>query len=115
MLKRVKSLFSGLCFARQSCPVPLDHHVLIYIESIINSFLEKIVSKLKPLKVGDPLKKDTDMEAIIKKNSLSSYVLTSKKEKTRLVVMGGFPPGYWLSFHGRNGAFAEGIWRHSYG
>ncbi|WP_163103185.1 aldehyde dehydrogenase [Peribacillus alkalitolerans] len=64
---------------------------LLVQENIYDLFLDKFVSAVKKIKVGDPLNEDTDMGALVSKSHLDSvdqYVQIGLSEGARLAVGG---------------------------
>ena len=79
---------------------------LLLQKSIHDEFLEKMIAKLKRLKIGDPREKTTDIGPVISKRQherILQYIETGKKEGATLTSGGGIPQGEGLE----NGYFIE--------
>ncbi len=78
----------------------------IYIHrSIFDSFVDKLVSKLKVFKLGNALSEDSDIGPIVNKNQFTkvcSYIEAALKEGKVKMMCGGLPP--------EDGPLAEGYY-----
>jgi aldehyde dehydrogenase (NAD+) len=71
-------------------------------ESVHDQFVDKLVSKASQMKVGDPMKPDTQVGALISKehfNKVMSYIQYGRDEGAKLLTGGHQPvkPGYFVS------------------
>ena len=78
----------------------------IYIhKSIFDSFVDKMVKKLKTYKLGNALSEDTDIGPIVNRQQFTkvySYIEAALKEKKATLMCGGLPP--------EEGPLAEGYY-----
>jgi len=98
----VQNVINGMRFVRQGQSCTAGSRLFLH-ESIFDSFLEKLVSKLKAIKIGDPLDESTQMGAIVTKtqyNTVLSYIEDAMNQTGARVLMGGMPP--------KEGPLAEG-------
>lgn len=71
-------------------------------ESLYDKFVEKFVARVKQLRVGDPLKEDTEMGALISQEHLDKvlgFIESGKKEGAKLLTGGqrlADRPGYFV-------------------
>lgn len=92
--KVAEGVISGMRFARQGQSCSAGSRLYLH-RSIVESFIDKMVSRLKLLKVGDPLQEDTDMGAIINKkqfDSVCSYIEEGMNHPNARLITGGLPP-----------------------
>jgi acyl-CoA reductase-like NAD-dependent aldehyde dehydrogenase len=76
---------------------------LILPEKIHDEFVEKMIDKMKKMKIGDPLHKDTDVGPLVSENQqkrVLDYIELGKKEGAALAYGGKVPEG-------TNGFFVE--------
>jgi betaine-aldehyde dehydrogenase len=98
-------VISGMRFTRQGQSCTAGSRLFVH-QSIFDSFLDKLTTKLSAFKVGDPLDEATDMGAIINKKqfeSICGYIEEGTQQKDARMVLGGLPPsqgplaeGYFL-------------------
>lgn len=91
----VDGVFLAMRFTRQGQSCTAGSRLFLH-ESIYGSFLEKLIKKLKGLKIGDPLDESTDMGAIINRvqfEKVCSYVEDGLQYKGAVLLTGGLPPG----------------------
>ncbi len=92
--RTVDGVITGMRFTRQGQSCTAGSRLFLH-RSIFDSFLEKLVTKLKTLKIGDPLDEATDMGAIINRKQFDrvcSYIEDGLHQKDARVVLGGLPP-----------------------
>jgi acyl-CoA reductase-like NAD-dependent aldehyde dehydrogenase len=96
---------SAMRFTRQGQSCTAGSRLFLH-ESINDSFLEKVVRQLSSLKVGDPLKEETDMGAIINRRQFERVCgfISEGLEGGGTALVGGLPPeegplseGYFLT------------------
>jgi betaine-aldehyde dehydrogenase len=90
----VDGVFLAMRFTRQGQSCTAGSRLFLH-ESIYDSFLEKLVNKLKSLKIGDPLDESTDMGAIINRTQFEkvcSFVKDGIEQKGARLLIGGLPP-----------------------
>jgi betaine-aldehyde dehydrogenase len=90
----VDGVFLAMRFTRQGQSCTAGSRLFLH-ESIYDSFLEKLVKKLKNLKIGDPLDESTDMGALINRTQFEkvcSYVEDGIQQKGARLLTGGLPP-----------------------
>jgi betaine-aldehyde dehydrogenase len=90
----VDGVFLAMRFTRQGQSCTAGSRLFLH-ESIYDSFLEKLVKKLKGLKIGDPLDESTDMGALINRTQFEkvcSYVENGIQQKGARLLTGGLPP-----------------------
>ncbi|OGP74774.1 MAG: aldehyde dehydrogenase [Deltaproteobacteria bacterium RBG_16_49_23] len=90
----VDGVFLAMRFTRQGQSCTAGSRLFLH-ESIYDSFLEKLVKKLKSLRIGDPLDESTDIGAIINRTQFEkvcSYVEDGIRQKGALLLTGGLPP-----------------------
>jgi betaine-aldehyde dehydrogenase len=98
----VDGVFLAMRFTRQGQSCTAGSRLFLH-ESIYDSFLEKLVNKLKSLKIGDPLDESTDMGAIINRaqfEKVCSFVKDGIEQKGARLLIGGLPP--------KEGSLAQG-------
>ncbi len=101
----VDGVISGMRFTRQGQSCTAGSRLFLH-ESIYDSFLEKLIKKLRTFKVGDPLDESTDMGAIINRRQFEkvcSYIEDGLNQAGARLITGGLPPaggslsqGYFL-------------------
>ncbi len=90
----VEGVFLAMRFTRQGQSCTAGSRLFLH-ESIYDSFLEKLIKKLKGLKIGDPLDESTDMGALINRTQFEkvcSYVEDGLRQKRARLLTGGLPP-----------------------
>jgi betaine-aldehyde dehydrogenase len=89
----VDGVFFAMRFTRQGQSCTAGSRLFLH-ESIYDSFLEKLVKKLRSLKIGDPLDESTDMGAIINRTQFEKvcfYVEDGIRQKGARLLTGGLP------------------------
>ncbi|HEY4027664.1 MAG TPA: 3-hydroxyisobutyrate dehydrogenase [Candidatus Dormibacteraeota bacterium] len=102
--RTVDGVIAGMRFTRQGQSCTAGSRLFLH-ESIMDSFLDRLVRRLGVLKIGDPLDEATDMGSIINRTQFDrvcSYIEDGMRQRDVRVVMGGLPP--------RDGALAEGYY-----
>jgi len=97
-------VIAGMRFTRQGQSCTAGSRLFLH-ESIFDSFLEKLVSRLGALKVGDPLDEATDMGSIVNRKQFDrvcSYIRDGLQQQEARAVIGGLPPA--------EGVLAEGYY-----
>ena len=90
----IQSVINGMRFTRQGQSCTAGSRLFLH-SSIFDSFVEKMVKKLRALKIGDPLDEGTDVGAIINKaqfEKVCAYVRDGIEQKGSKLVTGGIPP-----------------------
>ena len=90
----VEGVMGAMRFTRQSQSCTAGSRLFLH-EKIFESFLEKLISKLELLKIGDPLDEANDIGAIINKKQFSrvlSYIQEGLKHPSSKLICGGLPP-----------------------
>jgi acyl-CoA reductase-like NAD-dependent aldehyde dehydrogenase len=91
--KVADGVISGMRFTRQGQSCTAGSRLFLH-ESIYDSFMDRLTSKLAQMKVGDPLEETTDMGAIINRkqfDKVCSYIEDGLKVGAHTVI-GGLPP-----------------------
>ncbi len=102
--KVIDGVISAMRFARQGQSCSAGSRMFLH-KSIFDSFLEKLIAKLKELKVGDPLNDESDMGTIINEkqfNSVCQFIEEGINSADLELVLGGLPP--------KEGPLAEGYY-----
>lgn len=90
----VDGVISGMRFTRQGQSCTAGSRLFLH-RSIFDSFLDKLATKLRALKIGDPLDEATDMGALINRRQFErvcSYIEDGLRQKEARLVIGGLPP-----------------------
>jgi len=90
----VEGVLLAMRFTRQGQSCTAGSRLFLH-ESIYDSFLEKLVNKLKSLKIGDPLDESTDIGALINRTQFEkvcSFVEEGMRQKGARLLTGGIPP-----------------------
>ena len=90
----VDGVVTGMRFTRQGQSCTAGSRLFLHA-SIYDSFMDKLVRKLRTFKIGDPLDEATDMGSIINRRQFEkvcSYVEDGLRQKGSRVVTGGLPP-----------------------
>jgi len=91
--RTVDGVISGMRFTRQGQSCTAGSRLFLHA-SIYDSFLDKLVEKLRTFKIGDPLDEATDMGSIINRRQFEkvcSYVEEGLHQKGARLVIGGLP------------------------
>lgn len=70
---------------------------LILPEKIHDEFVERMIEKMKKMKIGDPMQKDTDVGPLVSEKQqkrVLEYIEIGKKDGATLAYGGGVPQGY---------------------
>ncbi|MGI8564408.1 MAG: aldehyde dehydrogenase family protein [Candidatus Dormibacter sp.] len=100
--KTAAGVMLGMRFTRQGQSCTAGSRLFVH-ESIFDSFLDRLISQLKELKIGSPLAEETDMGAIINEKQFKKvcqYIEEGIDTKGTELLLGGPPP--------KEGALAEG-------
>ncbi|MGE0252985.1 MAG: aldehyde dehydrogenase family protein [Alphaproteobacteria bacterium] len=98
----VDGIIAAMRFTRQSQSCTAGSRLFLHAD-IFDSFLGKLETKAKALKIGDPLAEETDMGTIINDRQfrkVCGYIDDGLKRKEAKLVFGGLPP--------KDGPLAEG-------
>ena len=90
----VQSVINGMRFTRQGQSCTAGSRLFLH-SSIFDSFMDKLVKKLKSLKIGDPLDEATDIGAIINRiqfEKVCAYIQDGLEQKGSRMLTGGLPP-----------------------
>jgi betaine-aldehyde dehydrogenase len=90
----VEGVYLAMRFTRQGQSCTAGSRLYLH-ESIYDSFLNKLIRRLRQLKIGDPLDEATDMGAIINReqfDKVCSYIRDGLSQKGARVCIGGLPP-----------------------
>jgi acyl-CoA reductase-like NAD-dependent aldehyde dehydrogenase len=90
----VQSVVDGMRFTRQGQSCTAGSRLFLH-SSIFDNFVDRMVKKLRALKIGDPLDEATDVGAIINKTQFEkvcAYVTEGIEQKGSELVTGGIPP-----------------------
>jgi acyl-CoA reductase-like NAD-dependent aldehyde dehydrogenase len=89
----VDGVIAAMRFTRQGQACTAGSRLFLHT-SIFSSFLEKLVSKLRLLKIGDPLDETTDIGALINQKQFDrvcAYIQDGMQQKEAQLVTGGLP------------------------
>jgi acyl-CoA reductase-like NAD-dependent aldehyde dehydrogenase len=87
-------VIDAMRFARQGQSCTAGSRLFVHT-SVFDSFMNKLVAKLRKLKVGDPLDESSDMGAIVSKQQFErvvSFIDEGTRQKGARTVTGGPPP-----------------------
>lgn len=90
----VEQIISGMRFMRQGQSCTAGSRLFLH-KSIYDSFLEKLIARVKQIRVGDPLDEKTDAGAIINDvqfNKVCEYIEDGMKQPNVKLLTGGLPP-----------------------
>ncbi|MBI5029497.1 MAG: aldehyde dehydrogenase family protein [Chloroflexi bacterium] len=90
----VANVINGMRIIRQGQSCTAGARVYLH-ESIFDSFLEKLVAKLRAFKIGEPLEDATQIGAIVNENQYNtvlSYIAEGLEQPGAKAVCGGMPP-----------------------
>lgn len=90
----VDGIIAAMRFTRQSQSCTAGSRLFLHAD-IFDSFLGKLETKAKALKIGDPLAEETDMGTIINDRQfrkVCGYIDDGLKRKEAKLVFGGLPP-----------------------
>lgn len=86
-------VIAGVRFTRQGQSCSSGSRIYIH-KSVFDSFLKRLVRKVKALKIGDPLNEATDMGALSSARQFSKtchYITKAMEEEVKLICE-GLPP-----------------------
>ncbi len=90
----VEGVMAAMRFTRQSQSCTAGSRLFLH-EKIFDSFLEKLILKLKKLKIGNPLDEASDIGALINKKQFSKvikYIQEGLDHPSSELICGGMPP-----------------------
>ena len=90
----VEGVMAAMRFTRQSQSCTAGSRLFLH-EKIFDSFLEKLISKLKNLKIGDPLDEANDIGSLINRKQYSrvlNYIQEGMEHPSSELICGGMPP-----------------------
>ena len=90
----IDGMIAAMRFTRQSQSCTAGSRLFLH-DSIFDSFLDKLATKLDAIKIGDPLAEETDMGAIINNKQFTKvcgYVEDGLKQDNTKLICGGMPP-----------------------
>jgi acyl-CoA reductase-like NAD-dependent aldehyde dehydrogenase len=90
----VEGVITAMRFTRQGQSCTAGSRLFLH-ESIFDSFLDKLVKKVRGLRIGDPLVEETDMGSIINRKQydrVCSYIEDGLRQKEATLLTGGMPP-----------------------
>ncbi|WP_033542535.1 aldehyde dehydrogenase family protein [Planococcus sp. CAU13] len=93
--KVIEGIITAMRFARQGQSCSAGTRLYLHT-SIFDSFVDKLINKLRQLKVGNPLDEESDMGSIINKkqfDKVCSYIEAGLNEDGIELLLGGMPPG----------------------
>ena len=103
--RTVQNVINAMRFTRQGQSCTAGSRLLLH-EDVFDSFLDKLVAKLKDFKVGDPLDEDSDAGAIVNQtqyDKVCDYIQDGLDQPGAKLLLGGLPPkegplsqGYYL-------------------
>ena len=102
--KTADGVIAAMRFARQGQSCTAGSRLFVH-QSIYESFLDKLATKLGKMKVGDPLDESSDMGAIVSPQQFEKvcgYIAEGTKQQGARTVTGGLPP--------TDGPLAEGYY-----
>lgn len=89
-----EGVISAMRFTRQGQSCTAGSRLFVH-EDIAESFLARLIDRLKQLHVGDPLHEDTDMGALVSKRQFDrvcAYVKGALDRSPGSLLLGGLPP-----------------------
>ena len=90
----VEGVMSAMRFTRQSQSCTAGSRLFLH-EEVFDSFLEKLISKLTQLKIGDPLDESVDIGALINQKQYSrvlGFIKEGLNHPSSRLICGGLPP-----------------------
>tara|TARA_A100001011_G_C14078949_1_gene743668 strand:+ start:42 stop:797 length:756 start_codon:yes stop_codon:yes gene_type:complete len=90
----VEGVMSAMRFTRQSQSCTAGSRLFLH-EEVFDSFLEKLISKLKQLKIGDPLDEAVDIGALINQKQYTrvlGFIKEGLNHPSSRLICGGLPP-----------------------
>lgn len=90
----VQGVINGMRFVRQGQSCTAGARLFLH-ESIFDAFLERLVEKLKTLKIGDPFDETTQMGAIVNRTQyekVCDYIDEGLRQPGAKALIGGLPP-----------------------
>ena len=92
----VDGVISGMRFTRQGQSCTAGSRLFLH-QSIFDTFLDRLVRKLKTFKIGEPLDESTDIGAIINRRQFEkvcSYIEDGTRQDGAKLFLGGLPPSH---------------------
>ncbi|MFM7012773.1 MAG: aldehyde dehydrogenase family protein [Betaproteobacteria bacterium] len=89
-----ESVITAMRFTRQGQSCTAGSRLFVH-ESISDKFLDKLVSKLKNIKVGDPLDESSDAGSLVNAKQfmrVTNYIREAMDSKKGTLLVGGLPP-----------------------
>ncbi len=89
-----ESVITAMRFTRQGQSCTAGSRLFVH-ESIADQFLDKLVSKLKNIKVGNPLDEATDAGSLVNAKQfmrVTNYIREAMESKKGSLLLGGLPP-----------------------
>lgn len=102
--KTADGVIAGMRFARQGQSCTAGSRLFVH-QSVYDSFIDKLATKLGKMKVGDPLDESSDMGAIVSRqqfDKVCGYIAEGAKQQGARTVVGGLPP--------KDGPLSEGYY-----
>lgn len=90
----VQGVVAGMRFTRQGQSCTAGSRLFLH-KDIHDSFLDKLITKLQMLRVGNPVDETTDMGSIINEkqfNRVCSYIENGLEQPGGQAIIGGMPP-----------------------
>ncbi|NDY82943.1 aldehyde dehydrogenase family protein [Orrella sp. NBD-18] len=87
-------VITAMRFSRQGQSCTAGSRLFVH-ESIADAFLEKLIGKLKKLKVGDPLNEENDAGSLVNAKQFArvkGYIQEAIEAKPNALLLGGMPP-----------------------
>jgi acyl-CoA reductase-like NAD-dependent aldehyde dehydrogenase len=97
-------VIAAMRFARQGQSCTAGSRLFVH-RTVFDPFLDRLATKLKAFKVGDPLDEKNDMGAIVSRQqfeSVTGYIAEGQRQQGARTVIGGQPP--------KEGPLAEGYY-----
>jgi len=102
--KTADGVIAAMRFARQGQSCTAGSRLFVH-QSIYDSFIDKLATKVGKMKVGDPLDESSDMGAIVSRQQFEKvcgYIAEGTQQQGARTVTGGLPP--------KDGPLAEGYY-----
>ncbi|MGE3840336.1 MAG: aldehyde dehydrogenase family protein [Vicinamibacterales bacterium] len=92
--RTAEGVIAGMRFTRQGQSCTAGSRLFLH-RDIFSSFLQKVVTRLQSLRIGDPSLEETDMGAIINRKQFTrvcSYISEGLAQPGARLLLGGLPP-----------------------
>lgn len=89
-----EGVIAAMRFARQGQSCTAGSRLFVH-RSIFDSFMGRVVSQLRHLRIGDPLDEETDVGAVVNRKQferIRSYINDGMEEEGAQLLLGGLPP-----------------------